>query len=68
MAAQKTDALSNWTALNTFLLTADERASEKVLAQEQAGRNRPRFLLRIHSRINKLRAHRERKALLKKAS
>ena len=59
------DALATWTGLNLFLTTAGERDCEKVMAREAAGRNRRRVMLRIHSRLNKLRAHRERKAIIK---
>ena len=57
---QEPDPLSNWTALNAWLLRATEDEAEKLLAREQEGAARERVLLRIHSRLNRLRAHRER--------
>lgn len=62
------DALVNWTALNTWLLNATEAECVALSKLERAGRNRHRFLLRIHSRVNKLRARRERADIMKGAS
>jgi hypothetical protein len=59
----KTDVLDSWTHLNAYLLKADEQACVELLKREQTGKNRVRFVLRIHSRYNRMRAHRERKAL-----
>lgn len=52
--------LKSWVALNNALLTADEDLCHKLLKEEKNGRKRLRFLLRIHSRLNKVRADRER--------
>ena len=57
-------ALDTWVSLNTAITTANEAACAKLMALEMQGRRRKMFLLRIHSRMNKLRAHRERKALI----
>ena len=62
------EILRSWPALNTFLLTATEQDCQKLMARERdVGQNRARVLLRIHSRLNKLRAHRERRELAKGA-
>ena len=53
-------ALANWPALNTALRDADTAACEALLKAELAGRRRKRFLLRIHSRLNRMRAGAER--------
>ena len=57
-------ALKTWLDLNLFLLQADERACLDLLKTERAGRARCRFILRIHSRMNRMRAARERKELI----
>jgi len=59
--------LSSWISLNTKLQTASEKDSESLLNEELLDRRRKQFLLRIHSRINKLRAARERAQLRKQA-
>jgi len=62
-------ALETWKDLNDYLRTCDEAGAETLLAKEKARRPKPRkqFVMRIHSRINKLRADRER-AELRRAS
>ena len=55
--------LRTWTTLNEHLMRGDEELAIKLLKAEQKGEKRPTFLRRIHSRINKLRAERERKSL-----
>ncbi len=57
--------LRTWIALNNALRDADEETCETLLEEEQKGRMRRRFLLRIHSRLNKARADRERLELEK---
>lgn len=52
--------LQTWIGLNDALRTADEDQCQKLLDEELAGRRRKQFLLRIHSRLNKVRADRER--------
>lgn len=57
-----------WTDLNEILLQSDLETSIKLLESERAGRRRKQFMLRIHSRINKLRAADERGKLIKEAT
>ena len=52
--------LQSWLALQPYLMTCDEDACEALLKEELEGRKRYGFLRRIHSRINRLRAERER--------
>lgn len=59
--------LKTWIGLNDFLMSASEESCEKLLQEELKGRKRRQFMLRIHSRLNKLRAIRERKELKGKA-
>jgi hypothetical protein len=55
------EPLTSWTALNEHVMsTEDESALAKLLDAEKKGRKRRMFIKRIHSRINKLRAARER--------
>lgn len=56
-------ALKSWDALNEFLKTADEDACEKLMTQEREYIKRTSFIKRIHSRLNKVRADRERKEI-----
>lgn len=57
-------ALTTWDNLNEFVMkTTDESALQKLLKEELDGRKRSQFVKRIHSRINKLRADRERAEL-----
>lgn len=60
-------ALESWINLNEELQTCDELTAASLLAEELAGRRRKQFMLRIHSRFNKLRADRERDELRAKA-
>lgn len=50
-----------WIALNDLLRVSDEKTCAKLLKEEQL-RDKPRkqYLKRIHSRLNKARADRER--------
>lgn len=59
----KNPSLLSWIALNAFLMQADEVACAALLKEEQRGRRRAMFLKRIHSRLNKVRADRERSEL-----
>lgn len=54
-------ALETWKDLNDYLRTCDEAGTLALLELEKA-RTRPRrqFVLRVHSRLNRLRAERER--------
>lgn len=59
--------LKSWVALNAALLEADEARCVELLDAELAGRCRKQFLLRIHSRLNRMRAGAERLTLKTKA-
>lgn len=58
-------SLKSWNALNATLMNSGEQDCVDLLAEEVEGRNRTKFKQRIHSRINKLRADREREELLR---
>lgn len=60
-------ALQSWLALNDALREADEPVCEALLKEELKGRKRKQFIKRIHSRLNKVRADRERAELEVKA-
>lgn len=55
--------LKSWLVLNDHLRDASEEACQSLIAEELAGRKRKQFLKRIHSRLNKVRADRERTEL-----
>lgn len=55
--------LSNWYALQDALRSCGEAFATKLLEAERRGQARERFMKRIHSRLNRLRAQREREAL-----
>ena len=59
----KTPALKTWDSLNKVVRIANEEQCFQLLKEEKKGRARQTFLLRIHSRLNKVRADRERQAL-----
>lgn len=61
-------ALQSWLALNDFLRGANEATCEGLLKEELKGRKRKQFIKRIHSRLNKVRADRERAELEAKSS
>lgn len=56
-----------WKTLNDQLRDADEDVCRSLLAAELGGDKRLRYLLRIHSRLNYVRAHAEREALRKES-
>ena len=56
-------ALRNWLGLNDALRDADEDFCHMLLKHEIKGRARKKFIARIHSRLNKVRADRERREL-----
>jgi hypothetical protein len=56
----KHPSLQTWLALNQALREAGENDCHQLLKLEQGGRKRKQFLKRIHSRLNKVRADRER--------
>jgi hypothetical protein len=53
-------ALLSWLALNDELREASEAVCKSLLDEELKGRKRRQFIKRIHSRLNKVRADRER--------
>jgi hypothetical protein len=61
------EALASWNGLNDVIMNYGEKAVSELLTAERSGRRRIGFLLRIHSRLNKLRADRERTELRKVA-
>lgn len=56
-------ALQSWLALNDAIREADEAVCQSLLKEELKGRKRKQFIKRIHSRLNKVRADRERQEL-----
>lgn len=52
--------LRSWILLNDKLRGADEAMCQALIKEELKGRNRKAFIKRIHSRLNKVRADRER--------
>lgn len=58
-------ALTSWVELNKYLRHATQKDCDKLLDIETSGKRRQTFLKRIHSRLNKVRAETERKALEK---
>jgi hypothetical protein len=60
------EALSSWEALNNLMKTAQEELCQVLLKAELAGRRRLMFVLRIYSRLNRVRAARERQELREK--
>ena len=61
--AEQYAALHTWVGLNDALREADEALCQKLLNLELNGKARKQFISRIHSRLNKARADRERKEL-----
>jgi len=60
----KDPVLRTWNGLNEHLRDADEAECMRLLKLEQKGpRKSKTILLRIHSRLNIVRAHREREEL-----
>lgn len=57
------EVLSTWVTLNQVLPRCSEQCAKDLLDAELSGRRRQQFLLRIHSRYNRMRAGRERKEL-----
>lgn len=56
----KSSVSKPWQELNLILKAADEALCHKLLEKERKGLKRAQFLRRIHSRLNKVRAARER--------
>ena len=61
------ETLSTWNALNAAVMHASEAECLALLEAEKKGKARRMFLLRIHSRLNKIRADRERRELTQDA-
>ncbi len=59
--------LKTWNGLNAALRSCSEAYARQLLHLEQTGRRRKLFLLRIHSRLNYIRAARERRLLIQRA-
>lgn len=58
----------NWFELNAVLPLRDERQVQKMLEEEVTKHKRSSFIVRLHQRYTVLRAARERKELLKRAT
>ena len=56
--------LATWKDLNRVMKAADLSTCEQFLEAEKQGKRRKQFLMRIHSRLNKVRADQERTSLL----
>jgi hypothetical protein len=72
MATKKSDVVSpgvtripasNWRDLNEQLMSCDLKDCFKAMQVEMLGPRRLRFMIRIHSRLNRLRAAEEREQL-----
>ncbi len=57
--------LGNWNTLNENLMGLSEQQVGRLLTYEKHHNNRITFILRLHSRLNKLRRERERRVLVK---
>ena len=57
------ETLSTWDLLNEVVRVADEATCRRLLKAEMAGKRRQQFVLRIHSRLNRMRAAKERQDL-----
>jgi len=55
--------IRTWVELNEIIRLADEKTCEQLLKVELDGPKRKVFALRIHSRLNRVRAARERKEI-----
>ena len=60
------EILSTWINLNDALRGCSEDFCHKLLKAEMSGKKRKTFINRIHSRLNKVRADRERIELMEK--
>jgi hypothetical protein len=60
-------ALETWITLNAVIKDLGEQECLRLLDVERCGRNRPTFVLRLHSRLNRLRRARERAQLTRGA-
>lgn len=62
MTKETLDSVS-WIGLNLLLSNATEETCRDMLMLEEAGKRRAQYLKRIHARLNKMRARRERNEL-----
>lgn len=60
-------ALKSWAALNEALKKADEGRCLRLLKLERGGKRRQQFMLRIQSRLNRVRAYHERLRIFEEA-
>lgn len=60
ITAECNRVLDTWLGLNSRLLTADQAFCARLLVLELAGRKRIQVMLRIHGRLNRVRAAVER--------
>lgn len=58
--------LDNWTVLNQFIMQLSEKEAAFLFEYEKANRYRSTFVLRLHSRLNKLRRERERQVFVER--
>lgn len=56
-------ALASWRSLNAVVGRMTEAELERALAAERSGRRRPSIMRRLHQRLGKVRAARERREL-----
>lgn len=56
-------ALNNWRTLNDYLRDAEEDDCRQLLDMELGGQKRKKFVQRIHSRLNRVRAAHERETI-----
>ena len=59
----KTLDTASWTELQAVILDLGEDECLTLLKHEKTHKRRQAYLLRLHSRLNKIRAHRERAEL-----
>lgn len=55
--------VETWAGLNAVVREADEAECIRLLRAELKGKKRKQFVFRLHSRLNKVRADRERSEL-----
>ena len=60
------EALKNWNTLSEKIKTMSEMEAQILLAAEVNGKQRKRFVIRLHQKLTSLRATRERKELFEK--
>ncbi|CAB4143221.1 hypothetical protein UFOVP435_80 [uncultured Caudovirales phage] len=58
------EALRGWSSITKIIVQSDEPTCLALLAAETAGSARLQILLRIHSRLSRLRYDRERRELM----